>query len=176
MATCSRRLGSGAVATDRPIRVGQQPRPAEISSFPRNFAGGHRIVVLRTAPKHWQRLVWAVRDGGGAWERSEGTREGEKVRPCSYAVDDQMAGDLVTATSSGSEYRTAQERRSVNRTVEVMVAAAIAVVMGVGNRVLYKLALVPLKHYPFFLAQLATIGYFYTALLFLFFFFFSTVN
>lgn len=46
-----------------------------------------------------------------------------------------------------------------DRTVEVMIAAAVTVVMGVANRVLYKLALVPLKHYPFFLAQLATFGY-----------------
>lgn len=43
---------------------------------------------------------------------------------------------------------------------EVAVAAAVTVAFGVGNRVLYKLALVPLKHYPFFLAQLATFGYF----------------
>jgi hypothetical protein len=47
----------------------------------------------------------------------------------------------------------------LDRTVKVAVAAAITVVLGVGNRVLYKLALVPLKHYPFFLAQLATFGY-----------------
>ncbi|XP_075506180.1 protein CLT1, chloroplastic-like [Primulina tabacum] len=47
----------------------------------------------------------------------------------------------------------------VGRRVGVMVAVAATVVFGVGNRVLYKLALVPLKHYPFFLAQLATFGY-----------------
>ncbi|KZV26522.1 crt1 [Dorcoceras hygrometricum] len=46
----------------------------------------------------------------------------------------------------------------LDRRVEVMVAVAATVVLGVGNRVLYKLALVPLKHYPFFLAQLATLG------------------
>ncbi|RZC77663.1 hypothetical protein C5167_001852 [Papaver somniferum] len=45
-----------------------------------------------------------------------------------------------------------------DRKVEVMLAAA-TVILGVGNRVLYKLALVPLKQYPFFLAQLATFGY-----------------
>ena len=45
-----------------------------------------------------------------------------------------------------------------NRTVEVMVGVGATVVLGVANRVLYKLALVPLKHYPFFLAQLATFG------------------
>lgn len=52
----------------------------------------------------------------------------------------------------------AVEKGGVDRRVEVMVAVAATVVLGVGNRVLYKLALVPLKHYPFFLAQFATIG------------------
>ncbi|KAI4382146.1 hypothetical protein MLD38_008145 [Melastoma candidum] len=45
------------------------------------------------------------------------------------------------------------------RKVEVAVAAVATVVLGVGNRVLNKLALVPLKQYPFFLAQVATVGY-----------------
>ncbi|MCD9559097.1 hypothetical protein HAX54_016829 [Datura stramonium] len=50
-------------------------------------------------------------------------------------------------------------RKCSNRTTEVAVAATATVVLGVGNRVLYKLALVPLKNYPFFLAQLSTFGY-----------------
>ncbi|XP_021772194.1 protein CLT1, chloroplastic-like [Chenopodium quinoa] len=51
------------------------------------------------------------------------------------------------------------EKEERDRAVKVMVAAGATVVLGVANRVLYKLALVPLKHYPFFLAQLATFGY-----------------
>uniref|UniRef100_A0A0D3EYT6 EamA domain-containing protein n=1 Tax=Oryza barthii TaxID=65489 RepID=A0A0D3EYT6_9ORYZ len=43
--------------------------------------------------------------------------------------------------------------------MEVAIATAAVVAMGTGNRVLYKLALVPLRDYPFFLAQLATFGY-----------------
>uniref|UniRef100_A0A0D9VAE8 Uncharacterized protein n=1 Tax=Leersia perrieri TaxID=77586 RepID=A0A0D9VAE8_9ORYZ len=42
--------------------------------------------------------------------------------------------------------------------VDVAIAAAAVVAMGTGNRVLYKLALVPLRDYPFFLAQFATVG------------------
>jgi len=42
--------------------------------------------------------------------------------------------------------------------MEVAIAAAAVVAMGTGNRVLYKLALVPLRQYPFFLAQFATFG------------------
>uniref|UniRef100_A0A453K304 Uncharacterized protein n=1 Tax=Aegilops tauschii subsp. strangulata TaxID=200361 RepID=A0A453K304_AEGTS len=41
----------------------------------------------------------------------------------------------------------------------VVVASAAVVALAVANRVLYKLALVPLKSYPFFLAQLTTFGY-----------------
>jgi hypothetical protein len=40
----------------------------------------------------------------------------------------------------------------------IAAAAAATVVFAVMNRVLYKLALVPMKNYPFFLAQFATFG------------------
>ncbi|KAF7057562.1 hypothetical protein CFC21_064806 [Triticum aestivum] len=43
--------------------------------------------------------------------------------------------------------------------VAVAVASAAVVALAVANRVLYKLALVPLKSYPFLLAQLTTFGY-----------------
>lgn len=39
------------------------------------------------------------------------------------------------------------------------VAAAVTVILAVANRVLYKLALVPMRQYPFFLAQVTTFGY-----------------
>jgi hypothetical protein len=79
-------------------------------------------------------------------------------------VGDQTVGGVVESidrtveingkrTISGSDSRSKEDRA-----VEVAVAAAVTVVLGVGNRVLYKLALLPLKHYPFFLAQLATFG------------------
>ncbi|KAL4288760.1 hypothetical protein HN51_057151 [Arachis hypogaea] len=38
-------------------------------------------------------------------------------------------------------------------------SAALTVTLAVANRVLYKLALVPMKDYPFFLAQFTTFGY-----------------
>ncbi|KQJ86579.1 protein CLT2, chloroplastic [Brachypodium distachyon] len=41
----------------------------------------------------------------------------------------------------------------------IAAASAAVVALAVANRVLYKLALVPLKAYPFFLAQLTTFGY-----------------
>ncbi|MQL70223.1 hypothetical protein Taro_002507 [Colocasia esculenta] len=41
----------------------------------------------------------------------------------------------------------------------ILVGSAVTVVLAVANRVLYKLALVPLKDYPFFMAQMTTFGY-----------------
>lgn len=72
-------------------------------------------------------------EASGARERSDVSEEDEKKR----IVEDNC-------------------RKSENQTVKVVVAAAAVGVFGVGNRVLYKLALVPLKQYPFFLAQFST--------------------
>lgn len=41
---------------------------------------------------------------------------------------------------------------------KIAVGSAITVVLAVVNRVLYKLALVPMKEYPFFMAQVTTFG------------------
>lgn len=103
---------------------------------------GRRLVVAE-----------AVGRGEGVRLRSEGGDE-ERVEKWSYAAEDRRSGDLVVVEEKedgGCEG---------DRRMKVVVAAAFTVVLGVGNRVLYKLALVPLKHYPFFLAQLATVGYF----------------
>ena len=49
--------------------------------------------------------------------------------------------------------------RAMGSSPEAAAAASVVVVaLAVANRVLYKLALVPLKAYPFFLAQLTTFG------------------
>jgi CRT-like, chloroquine-resistance transporter-like len=41
----------------------------------------------------------------------------------------------------------------------IVVGSGLTVILAVMNRVLYKLALVPMRNYPFFLAQLTTFGY-----------------
>ncbi|KAG2671017.1 hypothetical protein I3760_14G113700 [Carya illinoinensis] len=148
MASYCRRISAGAVVSDRTIRLRQSSRTAEILRLPRNYFNQQQPgIVLRS-----RLLVVEAVGSRGAWERSEGRgREEKAVGPCSYSL----------AEKTGSEDRTveAEESTSRDRTVKVAVAAAVTVVMGVGNRVMYKLALVPLKHYPFFLAQLATFGY-----------------
>ncbi|XP_071710381.1 protein CLT2, chloroplastic [Rutidosis leptorrhynchoides] len=56
--------------------------------------------------------------------------------------------------SSGSE-----SQAPVNSNSRILFWSAVTLVLAVGNRVLYKLALVPMKEYPFFLAQVNTFGY-----------------
>ncbi|KAL8545059.1 hypothetical protein ACS0TY_005313 [Phlomoides rotata] len=100
--------------------------------------------------KFWQRRgAGAVVLRSRRWVIEAAFRGGEEVEkrgqpPRCYSLDREAV---------------AVEKGGVDRRTEVMVAVAATVVLGVGNRVLYKLALVPLKHYPFFLAQFATVGY-----------------
>lgn len=104
------------------------------------------IALRATATRQWA-VEAAARPGGSNGKLGEGrTRQ----RRCSCAVGD-LQGVEDSVESCG--------KSGGNRRAEVLVAATATVVLGVGNRVLYKLALVPLKQYPFFLAQLATFGY-----------------
>ncbi|GAB4839473.1 hypothetical protein Ancab_028996 [Ancistrocladus abbreviatus] len=48
---------------------------------------------------------------------------------------------------------------STTKTKVIALHSAVTVILAVANRVLYKLALVPLKPYPFFLALFTTFGY-----------------
>ncbi|XP_038988752.1 protein CLT1, chloroplastic-like isoform X1 [Phoenix dactylifera] len=68
-------------------------------------------------------------------------------------------GSVVRGCALGARVGDVEVERRRKRRAEVVVAAAMTALLGTGNRVLYKLALVPLKQYPFFLAQLATFGY-----------------
>lgn len=57
-----------------------------------------------------------------------------------------------SSSSSSSDWSTATKKT-------VLLTSATTVSLAVANRVLYKLALVPMSNYPFFLAQLNTFGY-----------------
>ncbi|KAL5222776.1 hypothetical protein ABZP36_027489 [Zizania latifolia] len=65
--------------------------------------------------------------------------------------------DAARCAAAGEVAGSAGVGRSAG--MDVAIAAAAVVALGTGNRVLYKLALVPLREYPFFLAQFATFGY-----------------
>ncbi|KAK9274332.1 hypothetical protein L1049_019146 [Liquidambar formosana] len=155
MSSCYRRITAGTAATaaaNRQIPSRKPPQTFEISRIDIKTRG----TVLRT---QGQRRQWVVEAfGPGSSIRSDGEDEG-KVRPCSYAIGDRKIGDLVEHRGGDEAVEGGERSGERDRRLEVVVAAAVTVVLGVGNRVLYKLALIPLKHYPFFLAQLATFGY-----------------
>ncbi|XP_054818747.1 protein CLT1, chloroplastic-like [Prosopis cineraria] len=149
-------VAGGAASSSGHVQLLQMMRAAGGCEVHFSYAVQRSGIVLRSSRRRSR--IWMVEVSGpaGAWERSDDVGEREKVRPCGYAIGDVAAeggsdGDGIVAVVS--------DRRRANRTAEVAFAALMTVVMGVGNRVLYKLALVPLKHYPFFLAQLATVGY-----------------
>lgn len=137
MSACHPRVTARTAAP--PAAIQAQLRAAAVRAWPLTRPGADRggRLVLRSPPQ--LRWVEAIRRGGG----------GEKIRRCSLCDvgGEREVGDLVGKVVGG------------DRTAEVLVAAGVTMVLGVGNRVLYKLALVPLRHYPFFLAQLATFGY-----------------
>ncbi|MED6183334.1 Protein clt3, chloroplastic [Stylosanthes scabra] len=150
----SRRLsGGGATTSTGVIHLRRPSLEPGITAVHYNYdpLRRRRPITLRSPMRLVVAAASEVRStrGSGAFERSEELAGREKAAgPCSYAVEEDAA--VAAAAESASRQGTA---------VEVAVAVAATVVTGVANRVLYKLALVPLKQYPFFLAQLATFGY-----------------
>lgn len=87
-----------------------------------------------------------LRPTGDRWRRQKGSVASPS------AMGEKMMGD-----AEGDQLAAGRSETSSRK--EVLAAAALTVALATGNRVFYKLALIPLKNYPFFLAQLATFGY-----------------
>ncbi|CAA0805870.1 CRT (chloroquine-resistance transporter)-like transporter 3 [Striga hermonthica] len=147
MSVCCRRVAASAAATPAAGRPILLRRPSSSVNFSRVGyrqswdSRGARAPVLRS--RRWLITASVARRGG---EEEDGMKMTSLPPPRCCAFD----RDAVAVADGGG---------AADRRAEVVVAAVATVVLGVGNRVLYKLALVPLKHYPFFLAQLATFGY-----------------
>ncbi|XP_052201810.1 protein CLT2, chloroplastic isoform X2 [Diospyros lotus] len=90
--------------------------------------------------------------GNGVHQRRRSNRiQVQCRRPLSPPDPDKSTpaeAENSTSTSSNAKTR-----------LLVVSFVAITAVLSLANRVLYKLALVPMKDYPFFLAQLSTFGY-----------------
>ncbi|WJZ89641.1 hypothetical protein VitviT2T_008846 [Vitis vinifera] len=152
MSASCRRLTAGVRV---PMVARQVLGASEISRLCGVRMNRRKGIVLRG-----RRLVVAEAEAmgrGGVRVRSDGGGE-ERVEKWSYGSEDRRRGDLVVVEEK-EDVGCAGGGCEGDRRMKVVIAAAFTVVLGVGNRVLYKLALVPLKHYPFFLAQLATVGY-----------------
>ncbi|WCJ28848.1 CRT (chloroquine-resistance transporter)-like transporter 3 [Euphorbia peplus] len=152
MTSCHRRLTAGATAPTSPVHLHLHHRALRTVSLPlnRTLINNQRLGISLRSSRHLKSFLVAAADGS----RDVRLRSDGKAGPCSCSLGDQVVGVGDVVENIGRRKTTVS-----NRKVEVAVAAAATVVLGVGNRVLYKLALVPLKRYPFFLAQLATFGY-----------------
>ncbi|KAL6516360.1 hypothetical protein OROGR_019665 [Orobanche gracilis] len=137
---------AAASAVDHPIlrRPSSSTNYLHVSNRQSPQMRGAVGMVLRS--RRW--LITAAVDHRGEQEEDEVKNIGSPPWYCSIYPD---GPDAMAVAKRGND-------EGVDRRGKVIVAAAATVVLGVGNRVLYKLALVPLKHYPFFLAQLATFG------------------
>lgn len=152
MTSCYRRFNDGLTASPSSSLVqSQKPtRTAEIHLQLCNQKHLRPGLVLQSSNCSRFYIV-AAAERDELRKRSSGREGGGRASSSSCAAEKRQGGGDGKTLEIG--------RRHVDRrTVEVVIAAAITVVLGVGNRVLYKLALVPLKQYPFFLAQLATFG------------------
>uniref|UniRef100_A0A1J3JLC0 Crt-like protein 1 n=1 Tax=Noccaea caerulescens TaxID=107243 RepID=A0A1J3JLC0_NOCCA len=140
MATSSGRLIAGVSASIRSIES-RNANPAQtISLLCRNQTNGVPPIVLRSSQRSRLWVIEAVPQAK-SWDGSD---DGEDIKRKSDATGGN-GGHVVAGKH--------------DRTMEIVIAAAATAALGVGNRVMYKLALIPLKHYPFFLAQLSTFGY-----------------
>lgn len=154
MTSCYSRFTAGSAAShsllQSPKLLPPPPATALVSCYLRDHHANQRLptkLLVRSSKRNNNNNnnIYVLAAAAAA-ERSDG--------------HEATVGDLVDKRKSGE--RTVEINvigKSNDRRVEVVIAAAVTVVLGVGNRVLYKLALVPLRHYPFFLAQLATFGY-----------------
>uniref|UniRef100_A0A1D1Z8T2 Crt 1 n=1 Tax=Anthurium amnicola TaxID=1678845 RepID=A0A1D1Z8T2_9ARAE len=125
----------------RPAPLGVLPPSGHVGP---GWSGGRRILLSPGGSMLLLRPIWErrpLRRGAAACLGALGER---RIREAEGEGEAEAVG-----VGRG-------ERRSRG---ELVVAGAVTVVLATGNRVLYKLALVPLKDYPFFLAQLATFGY-----------------
>ena len=171
------RITAGAGVSNRPIRLSRMTssstRTVEISRLPQNYCSNHHQrsrMVLRSRKIIRAAVVEAVGPCGDEEDKAAAVENLSSLTTEEESESDQDRTAEIESEEENEEKR--NKRMDQSKKVKVVVAAAVTVVMGVGNRVLYKLALVPLKQYPFFLAQLATFGYFFSFLSLLTFFFF----
>ncbi|KAJ4911942.1 CRT (chloroquine-resistance transporter)-like transporter 3 [Raphanus sativus] len=150
--TTSRRVTTGLITS---VQSHSTLRPRSMISLirrnhhinlrlPSPIASASRRWLIEAVPPH-ARSSWDGSDDGGA------QADVKKPGVCGYAI----TGNEIEGSS---DELVEGDQQRVN-TMEMVMWAAATASFGVANRVMYKLALVPLKQYPFFLAQLSTFGY-----------------
>lgn len=149
--TTPRRITTGSIASITSVQSHSAVRPLSMISLIRRHHHLNLRLPSPIAPASRRWLIEAV--ARSPWEGSGdggAQADGKKPGVCGYAISgnevEGSSGELVEG-----------DQQHVN-TMEMVMWAAATAAFGVANRVMYKLALVPLKQYPFFLAQLSTFG------------------
>ena len=146
MATSSGRLIAGSTASMSSIKRRNANPPQSISLICRNqIQGAPPLVLLRPSQRSRPWPIEAV-PSAKFWDGSD-----------DFEVAKEEKEKKPDASPGGKPDDHALAEKH-DRTTEIVIAAAVTAALGVGNRVMYKLALIPLKKYPFFLAQLSTFG------------------
>ncbi|CAM6037763.1 unnamed protein product [Sphagnum compactum] len=81
------------------------------------------------------------------------------VRASSSSEVSSSASSSANQSEGGDHFEVVLGREISKRDLRVATTALAAIGLSVANKVLYKMALVPLNKYPFFLAQVNTFGY-----------------
>ncbi|CAH2072946.1 unnamed protein product [Thlaspi arvense] len=152
MAATSRRLTTGLIASISSVQSHSAIQPQTISLIRRNNHISRRRLPSSIAPSSKRWIIEAVppaRSWDGSVDGGAEAADSKKPGVCGYAISDNEIGGSGDHVVGGAHVKT----------TEIVIWAVATAALGVGNRVMYKLALVPLKHYPFFLAQLSTFGY-----------------
>lgn len=149
MATSSGRLIAGSTVSMSSIKRRNANPPQSISLICRNQIQGVPPLLLRSSSSQRSTRLWSIEAVPSAkfWDGSddfEVAKEEEEKK--------KKSSDAAPAAGGRTDVPAVVGKR------EIVIAAALTAALGVGNRVMYKLALIPLKHYPFFLAQLSTFG------------------
>ncbi|XP_047341959.1 protein CLT2, chloroplastic-like [Impatiens glandulifera] len=91
----------------------------------------------------------------GGFEEDQIVTRRNGIQLYSHPNRTKFSVQASAASSSSSSSRS----ETSSSTKVVLISFTITVLLAVANRVLYKLALVPMKHYPSILAQVHTFGY-----------------
>lgn len=81
------------------------------------------------------------------------------MRASSSSEVSSSASSSANQSEGGGHFEVVLGREISKRDLRVATTALAAIGLSVANKVLYKMALVPLNKYPFFLAQVNTFGY-----------------
>ncbi|GBG60182.1 hypothetical protein CBR_g3426 [Chara braunii] len=94
-------------------------------------------------------------------DESEADRDDNAVETTHVSLSSSFESHVesVMAKEGDKEERMTSNSQQPTRSWKVAMVAAATVSFGVLNRVTFKLALVPMQHYPFFMAQILTLAY-----------------